>query len=185
MTWLHPLKEKALRQTRYGSKGQTVYETIVGRVSQAHRRSRCKRDFHHGLLGEEKVAAIADVLAAAVARLPVRGPPLALQRDDEARALWAETYKALSGGHPGLLGYVTARAEAQVTRLACLYALADLSTVVRVEHLRAALAVWRFSFESARYQFGDRTGNPVADKIREALQGAAEAVNDIETPRVE
>ena len=125
-----------------------------------------------GCLGEEKVAAIADVLAASVARLPVRGSPLALQRDDEARALWAETYKALSGGHPGLLGYVTARAEAQVTRLACLYALGDQSAVVRVEHLRAALAVWRFSFESARYQFGDRTGNPVADKIREALQGA-------------
>ena len=49
---------------------------------------------------------------------------------------------------------------------------ANLSAIVRVEHLRAALALWRYCHQSARYLFGDRTGDAVADKIREALQGA-------------
>lgn len=40
---------------------------------------------------------------------------------------------------------------------------------MRVEHLQAALAVWDYAFASARHIFGDATGDPVADRIREAL----------------
>jgi hypothetical protein len=47
-----------------------------------------------------------------------------------------------------MLGAVTARGEAQVMRLACLYALADISSFVRLEHLRAGLEVWRYCFDS-------------------------------------
>src|SRR5581483_7678529 len=36
----------------------------------------------------------------------------------QARAEWARVYPALSEGHPGLLGAITARAEAQTVRLA-------------------------------------------------------------------
>lgn len=43
---------------------------------------------------------------------------------------------------------------------------------MRGEHLRAALAVWDFCFESARFIFGDKTGDPVADRIRESLEAA-------------
>jgi hypothetical protein len=93
-----------------------------------------------------------------------------IQRDDAARRLWAEVYPKLSEGLPGLLGAATSRAEAQVLRLAAIFAVLDMSTTVRVEHLRATLAVWDYSFESAGYIFGDATGDPIADRIRETLR---------------
>ncbi|MGA8160429.1 MAG: hypothetical protein WA374_06075 [Acidobacteriaceae bacterium] len=97
-----------------------------------------------------------------------------IRRDEQARSLWAAVYPQLSAGLPGLLGAATARAEAQVLRLSSLYAALDCSTLVRVEHLRAALGVWDYCFASARYIFGDATGDPVADRIREALRDAGE-----------
>ena len=61
-----------------------------------------------------------------------------IQRDDNARILWREIYSQLSEGRTGLFGAVTARAEAQTMRLACLYALLDSSPIIRFEHLEAA-----------------------------------------------
>jgi len=98
-----------------------------------------------------------------------------LRRDEEARAIWHEVYPELSEGKPGLLGAVIARAEAQVMRLACLYAVLDMSTVVRREHLLAALAVWDYCEASARFIFGDALGDPVADEILRALRAAGNA----------
>jgi hypothetical protein len=94
------------------------------------------------------------------------------RRNDEARKLWAAVYPKLSEGLPGLLGAATSRAEAQTLRLSAVYAALDCSSIIRVEHLRAALAVWDYAFASARFIFGDATGDAVADRIREALQGA-------------
>jgi hypothetical protein len=93
-----------------------------------------------------------------------------LQRDDAANRHWERIYGRLSAGRPGLLGAVTARAEAQVMRLACLYALADASAVVTVDHLTAALAFWRYCFESARWLFGGRVGDRIADAILSELR---------------
>ena len=90
---------------------------------------------------------------------------------DETRPLWTQQYERLSEGSPGLLGHLTARSEAQVLRMAVVYALADRSTEIRPEHLRAALEVWRYVHDSTRYIFGVRTGDDVADRIREALRG--------------
>ena len=87
------------------------------------------------------------------------------QRDPEARRLWHRVYDRLGAEIPGLLGAMTSRAEAQVMRLACLYAVADMSYVVRVPHLRAALEIWRYCFQSARYVFGDVLGDATADAI--------------------
>ncbi len=98
-----------------------------------------------------------------------------VKRDDEARALWAEVYHALSEGKPGLLGAVLSRAEAQVLRLSVIYALLDKSPVVRVEHLRAALAVWEYCEQSAIIIFGQRLGDPTADRILEAIRNASSA----------
>ncbi len=93
-----------------------------------------------------------------------------ITRDAEAEALWAEVYPALSEGRPGLLGAVLNRAEAQVMRLACVYALLDRSPQVRPMHLRAALALWKYVEASARLIFGDRLGDPTADRIMTALR---------------
>ncbi len=65
-----------------------------------------------------------------------------IRRDEHARALWHKVYEQLSEGKPGLLGSVVSRAEAQVMRLALVYALLDESTVIEHVHLEAALEVW-------------------------------------------
>jgi ribosomal protein L40E len=88
-----------------------------------------------------------------------------LKRDEEADALWCDVYRRLSDGHAGLLGSVTSRATAQVLRIACLYSLLDSSNVIRIEHLTAALALWQYCEDSARYIFGAQTGNRIADEI--------------------
>jgi hypothetical protein len=57
---------------------------------------------------------------------------------DVAKAIWAKVYGALSAGQAGLLGAVTARAEAQTIRLALIYALLDGAAEIDEPHLRAA-----------------------------------------------
>jgi hypothetical protein len=94
-----------------------------------------------------------------------------LHRDDEAREIWHSVYPSLSEGKPGLLGAMIARAEAQVMRLACIYAVLDCSQVIRKEHLCAALALWDYCEASARYIFGDVLGDPTADEILRCLKG--------------
>ena len=90
--------------------------------------------------------------------------------DDQARERWIEIYQQLSSARPGLAGAATARAEAHTARLALIYALLDLSEHIRLEHLEAALAVWRYSAASARWIFGDALGDPTADEIWEAAK---------------
>jgi len=76
----------------------------------------------------------------------------------------------LSEGLLGLLGAVTSRAEAQVVRLALLYALLYQSSVIQPAHLKAALAIWEYAEASARYIFGSAVGDPVADDILRSLR---------------
>ncbi len=94
----------------------------------------------------------------------------AVTRTAEARELWHQVYPALSAEVPGLLGAMTARAEAQTMRLACLYAVLDGSLQVDRVHLEAALEVWRYCEASARFIFGDALGDPVADEILRLLR---------------
>ncbi|MFH1024119.1 MAG: CHC2 zinc finger domain-containing protein [Planctomycetota bacterium] len=99
-----------------------------------------------------------------------------MRRDDAARELWIAEYPRLSREIPGLLGAVTARAEAQTMRLACLFALLDKSDTVRLEHLWAALAVWRYCEDSARHIWKDSVGDPVSDEILRALQNSPDGL---------
>jgi hypothetical protein len=92
-----------------------------------------------------------------------------------ARALWRDIYAKLSESRPGLLGALTARAEAQVVRLSLLYALWDDKNEIEPSHLLAALAVWNFCQDSVTYLFGDALGDPVADIILQGLKGAGSA----------
>ena len=82
---------------------------------------------------------------------------------------WIAVYPELSAEHPGLLGSVTARAEPMTMRLALLYAAIDGASEIRSEHLNAALALWKYSFASARFIFGHATGDPAADSILSIL----------------
>jgi uncharacterized protein DUF3987 len=89
---------------------------------------------------------------------------------EDAKAAWRKVYGPLSEGKPGLFGAVTGRAEAQVVRLAALYAAMDESEEIHAGHLEAALALWDYCEESARYVFGDATGDATADQIADALK---------------
>lgn len=86
--------------------------------------------------------------------------------------LWHAVYPILSGERNGLAGAMTARAAPITLRLAMLYALLDRSSVVRPAHLLAGLAVWDYAERSVNFLFGDRTGNPLADEVRELLRNA-------------
>ncbi len=88
----------------------------------------------------------------------------------KSKKLWEKVYPELASDVPGLAGAVTSRAEPQVLRLALLYALLDKSKFIADKHLKAALAVWRYCADSARYIFGEATGNSVADRVLQFVQ---------------
>lgn len=90
--------------------------------------------------------------------------------DTDARCLWHEMYGELSEGRPGMLGAVTSRAEAQVMRLAVIYAVLDCAGQIRREHLIAALAVWKYCEDSAKFIFGSTLGDAAADEILRTLR---------------
>jgi hypothetical protein len=99
-----------------------------------------------------------------------------LRRDEAARALWRDVYPQLSIGAGGLLGALTTRSEAQVTRLSLLYAMLDEADAIGEPHLRAALALWDYSARSVAHVFGDSTGSPEADVILRSLKATAEGL---------
>ncbi len=103
-----------------------------------------------------------------------------VKRDESGRALWREVYPNLSSGSGGLLGTLTSRAEAQVTRLSLLYAMLDEADAISEPHLRSALALWDYSLRSVTHIFGDSTGNPDADAVLRALRGNADGLTRTE-----
>ena len=91
-----------------------------------------------------------------------------LKRDEMLARSGAKRIKICPKGARDSLGPLHLAPRPQVMRMACIYALLDRSELIRVEHLRAALAVWRDAAASARFIFGDSLGNPVADRILDA-----------------
>lgn len=98
----------------------------------------------------------------------------------ETMKLWEAVYGPLSEGKPGLTGALIARGEAQVVRLASIYALLDQSRLILPEHLKAALALWAYAEASVRFIFGKALGDPVADQIRRALKTATKGLTRTE-----
>lgn len=103
-----------------------------------------------------------------------------LNRDDDARAIWHRAYGPLSDGRPGLFGAAVGRAEAQAARLSCIFALLDCSKVIRAQHLKAALAVWEYCENSARFIFGSALGDSAADDILNELHGRPDGMTRTE-----
>jgi hypothetical protein len=97
-------------------------------------------------------------------------------RTPAANELWEAYYHGIPE-IDGLLGAVTARGDAQPLRLSVIYALLDGSDRIDVQHLAAALAVWRYAYESAMYVFGKRLGYPAADRIFDAVRSSAEGLD--------
>ncbi len=124
---------------------------------------------HGGSLADADVAALVARTRTALDWARRRGE---VRRDAEANAVWEAVYSALTAERPGMFGAITARAEAHVLRLSLLYALLDGVETIGRPHLEAALAVWQYAEASARFIFGDATGDPTADAILAALRNA-------------
>ena len=120
--------------------------------------------------GEWQTVDVTPLVRRLSAALEFAKTPQEIRWGGSARAMWSEVYGPLSAGKPGLFGAIVSRGEAQTLRLAAMYAAMDESTTIEAEHLQAALALWRYSKQSARYIFGDATGDPVADRIADALE---------------
>jgi hypothetical protein len=98
-----------------------------------------------------------------------------LRRSSTAERLWEVIYNNIDDDVDGMVGALTARAEAQLLRLSVVYALTDGSRTIEVPHLEAALAVWRYSEKTLRSVFGDASGDENADKLLDALKRAGQA----------
>jgi len=92
-----------------------------------------------------------------------------VERTPAAALLWEQLYNEFPD-EPGLLGSLTARAEAQVLRLSVTYALMGGQSKIEVDDLKAAKAVWDYCQQSAVYTFGERFGDDLADRLLERLR---------------
>jgi len=94
----------------------------------------------------------------------------AITMADLAKEAWTAIYHDLSADRPGMAGSLLARGEAQVMRLAALYACLDGQATIDLVHLKAALALWQYAESSTKMIFGQSLGNPTADRILQELQ---------------
>jgi len=87
-----------------------------------------------------------------------------------ARALWQTAYPHLTADRFGQYGAATARAEAQVLRIALIFALLDRSEQIGEGHLWAALAVVDYCDRSAAYVYGERHSDRAQDSVLDAIR---------------
>jgi len=93
-----------------------------------------------------------------------------LRWSPSATERWEALYNELSRDpRHGLPGALAARAEAQIVRLALIYALLDQAAQINVVHLEAAEALWAYAERSIAYIFGRSTGSRHADMLRDLL----------------
>jgi hypothetical protein len=95
-----------------------------------------------------------------------------MDMSEAAWTMWDARYEELTTRPPTLSGVVTGRATPMVRRLAMIYALMDECSGVDEEHLVAALELWRYVEETVGYVFGDRLGDPLADRCLTHLRDA-------------
>lgn len=96
--------------------------------------------------------------------------------DVAARLEWHDAYAQLSAATDGLVGSLTARAEAHVLRLAMLDALVDGDSIIRPAHLRAGVALWDYAARSVTWAMRHTTTDPVANQIHAALIAAPDGL---------
>jgi Protein of unknown function (DUF3987) len=99
-----------------------------------------------------------------------------MKRTEEGEKRWYELCERLAEDEPnGLLGAAVARDRAQCLRLSLLYTLLDRKPAIDVPHIDAAAALWDYCRASAQTIFGETLGDPVADRLLEALKVASPA----------
>ncbi|MDR2573570.1 MAG: DUF6371 domain-containing protein [Desulfovibrio sp.] len=125
---------------------------------------------------ETELAPIQRELWRRVAQAQKRG---AMTMTASALEMWEGIYPEISREHTGLAGSIINRAEAQAQRLALVYALLDGQEHIDVPHLKAALAMWGYAQDSALYIFGDRSVDPLEEKLLEILKQGPLSATDL------
>jgi Protein of unknown function (DUF3987) len=93
-----------------------------------------------------------------------------MTRDGNAEAQWERIYHA-EPTRPGIVGVICGRGEAQMLRLSVIYALLDESTTIRVEHVLAAEAFWRYCVATVEYIWpANTTSGSIAQKLLAELR---------------
>lgn len=111
------------------------------------------------------VDAIAARLGEAIRR--ARGIP-AVKFSAETAEAWIAAYGRFGDGAPSpLLADLEARGDMHCLRLCMILALLDGSAAIEMRHLDAALALWRYCRDSARYVFGPEGAMEEARELSE------------------
>ncbi|EPR43776.1 DUF3987 domain-containing protein, partial [Desulfococcus multivorans] len=92
-----------------------------------------------------------------------------VSRTKRADDRWIDVYPELAKDHPGILGSVCNRAEAQTARLSLIFALLCGAKEIDVCHIDWALAAWEYTMKSAEWIFDTGVKDPVQDKILKFL----------------
>jgi hypothetical protein len=104
-----------------------------------------------------------------------------LRLTEAAKHIWAGIYSYLSRDQAGMAGALLGRAEAQVMRIAAIYACLDGVAAIDAIHLEAAFALWDHAEASTKSIFGESLGDPIADKILKALDAGDLSDSEIST----
>ena len=84
--------------------------------------------------------------------------------------LWLHTYFYFSKEHLGFVGPVLDHAEAQVIRLAMIYALLHSTDTICPHHLQSAPAFWQYCQPAAKSILAGRKPDTISDRIIAALK---------------
>jgi hypothetical protein len=126
--------------------------------------------------GGQLSEATLDDLARSVSIALQRGRQLGrLERSPAAREYWARLYASLDDDVVGVVGSLTARAEAQILRLSVTFAVLDGSPLIELQHLIAAEAIWRYCEASVVNLFAE---NPLTDLVGQRLLAALKNAPD-------
>jgi len=120
-------------------------------------------------MNDSKVKALAERLADAVRQSSCDSE---ITLSTAARAYWAVKYHEVSNDESGVLGSVTARAEAHVMRLSLLFCLLDCCLEIERKHIEAACVLVEFCKKSVQYIFStpaECEAGTDADKLLNAL----------------
>ena len=169
------------------ARATSAHVSIIGHITQTElRRHTTTVEIANGFLNRFVFAAVRRVrlLPEGGDPNPIKGSGLAryltsmlrhaqtagqLTLDPDARELWWRLYPQLTEPADGIIGHLTARAEAHTIRLALIHALLDGQRQIGPEHLRAALALRDYAARSTRWALGQATGDPLAEQIHAAL----------------
>lgn len=123
----------------------------------------------HANIDQALIANLSSQLAEAI-----NNAPSCISLSPKSKVLWYEiNEQLLSQEAPGVMGIIMGRSDSHVLRLAALYCLLDNSRNVLPCHLEAAMALWNYCKESARFIFAESKTGEMAQRVLNVLKTGA------------